>query len=65
MGGRAAQLCGRGQKFRAASARTLFHLVGPGMIGRSAPPLKSVNQLFLSHTFYKSNSAKNENRYLL
>ena len=25
---------------------------------------KRVNQLFLSHMFYKSNSAKNENRYL-
>ena len=38
-GRRAAQLSGRGQKLLAPSAFTLFHFLGPGIIGRSAPPL--------------------------
>ena len=33
------QLCGRGQIFRAHSARNYFDFLGPGIIGRSAPPL--------------------------
>ena len=39
MGGRAAQLCGRGQIFREPSARNFIDFLGPGIIGRSAPPL--------------------------
>ena len=39
MGGRTAQLCGRGQKFRTPLACNFFDFLGPGIIGRSAPPL--------------------------